>query len=472
MISLKTKPLPHQKKAVEKLSKIKIGALYMEQGTGKTRTALDLIQRRLVMQKVNAVLWLCPCSVIQNLKDDIAYHLLENKVPDEIQIFGIESLSSSQRLYFKLLHFVTNQKVYLIVDESNLIKNKDAIRTKRITELASKCSYKLILNGTPVSKNEADMFSQWYLLDWRILGYRSYYSFAANHLEFGTKTLPNGEKVTDYEKIRRVLNVNYLTEKIAPYTYQCKKEECLKLPPKKYHKIPVSLDYDQYEEYGRVKYLYLDSVDELQSATIYKLFTALQHVVSGNRVLSWPDEPMRTSPFFKKYSENPRIYELKKLMENTIKDKKCIIFAKYQTEISDIAKMLADMGLSYVLFTGQINPRQRQENKKDFEDKVQFFLANKSCGAYGLNLQICYNIIYYSNDFDLATRLQSEDRVHRIGQEHEVNIYDIYVEHTIDDFILDCLTKKENLVKRFKKEIDRIKDKNRGPIYARQGLSK
>ena len=193
----------HQRKAVEKLERITIGALYMEQGTGKTRTALELIKKRLDAGKVGKVLWLCPCSVKENLRRDLLKHCSDISM---ITICGIETLSSSIRVNSELLDMVQNNKVYLIVDESNLVKNHRAKRTQNITRLAGYCKYKLILNGTPISKCEKDLFSQWYILDWRILGYKSFWSFAANHLEYD-------ERVPG--KINRCLNIDYLVRKIA-----------------------------------------------------------------------------------------------------------------------------------------------------------------------------------------------------------------------------------------------------------------
>ena len=232
---LKTRLYEYQSKAVDKLSKLKVGALYMEQGTGKTRTALEIIKNKMIKGKVEVVLWLCPCSVKNNLKEDIIKHTGQKPSENNIIIKGIESLSSSDRLYLQLLELVKIYKVYLIVDESNLVKNKLAIRTERIIEISSFCKYKMILNGTPISKNEADLFAQWYILDWRILGYKSFYSFAANHLEYKKVRLPSGREIMT-DQIIRVLNVDYLTEKIAPYMYQIKKDEVLKeLKPKQYH---------------------------------------------------------------------------------------------------------------------------------------------------------------------------------------------------------------------------------------------
>lgn len=448
---LKTKLYEYQATAVDKISKLKVGALYMEQGTGKTRTALEIIQNKMSKGKVEVVLWLCPCSVKNNLKEDIIKHTGELPTENNIIIRGIESLSSSDRLYLQLLELVKIYKVYLIVDESNLVKNKLAIRTERIIEISSFCKYKMILNGTPISKNEADLFAQWYILDWRILGYKSFYSFAANHLEYKTVKLPSGREITT-DQIIRVLNVDYLTEKIAPYMYQIKKDEVLKeLNPKQYHMRYFFLDDLQEEEYYETKELFLFNVVDWRSETIFKLFSALQHITSGKKVLSAPEKRMRTEKMYT-WENNPRIQCLKRTLEDIGEDK-CIIFAKYQDEINDIALLLQSENKSYIEFTGKISQKKRQENREKFKNDVQFMLANKQCGAYGLNLQFCHNIIFYSNDFDLATRLQAEDRVHRIGQERTVNIYDICCKYTIDVFIANCLQNKSNLLDSFKKQI-------------------
>lgn len=61
-MKLKNELLPHQKEAVEKLIKLKVGALFMEQGTGKTITTLEIARRRYESGKIEAAIWLCPCS--------------------------------------------------------------------------------------------------------------------------------------------------------------------------------------------------------------------------------------------------------------------------------------------------------------------------------------------------------------------------------------------------------------------------
>ena len=427
-----TKMYSHQVKAVEKLKKIKIGAAYMEMGTGKTRVALELINIRLNKGRIDHVIWLCPCSVKENLRRDIIKHTGEEQ--NIITICGIETLSTSIKTNSYLLELVKNKRCYLIVDESNLVKNHKAKRTQNIIRLSEYCTYKLILNGTPVTRNEADLFAQWYLLDWRVLGYKSYWSFSANHLEFD-----------DYGRLRKCLNVDYLVEKIGPYSYQVKKEECLDLPPKTYEKVYYELTNQQYEHYLNVADELMFSLDEFQPWTIYRMLTALQDVISGMYV-NTSKENIQTTPYFDNPLENPRIKKLLELLDGL--EEKTIIFCKYQQEINDITNIINQMygKNKAVEYTGELSQKKRQKNLDLFQTTSQYLIANKQCGAYGLNLQFCSYIIFYSNDWDYGTRIQAEDRVHRIGQNENVHIVDICASDTLDERILKCLDKKENLV--------------------------
>ena len=460
MIALKTSLLPYQKEAVDKLAGLKVGALYMEQGTGKTRTALEIVSRRLDAGKVDIVLWLCPCSVKDNLKKDILKHC--GTVPDQIIIKGIESISASDNLYVQLAELVTESTIMLIVDESSLVKNPKALRSQRITELASKCKYRMILNGTPVSRTEADLFSQWYILDWRILGYKSFYSFARNHLEYYTVISPSGNEVKT-DRVRRVLDKEYLTQKISPYTYQITKAEAeLSIPDKEYHSFCFHLTRQQKLIYEKTKDLFLDQVDDFREETIYKLFTALQHVASGRRITSEPYSRMTTENIFSDPEDNPRVQCFLKLVEEKILDEQCIVFCKYQAEIMELETVLDRRGIVWSEFTGRIPVKKRVENLNTFRaGGAQALLANKMCGAYGLNLQFCHNIIFYSNDFDFATRAQAEDRVHRIGQLEVPQIYDIEGVGTIDDFISQNLDGKVSMVMAFKALIEKWKKAKR-----------
>ncbi|MGI6117851.1 MAG: helicase-related protein [Bilifractor sp.] len=450
MIKMKTFTylLPYQEQAVEKLRHIKIGALYMEMGTGKTRTALELIRIRLAAKKVDHVLWLCPC----NIKADIRRGIRKHSDLDDLgilDIVGIETLSTSIRECSRLLELVQTNNVYLVVDESSLVKNHTALRTVHIQQLADRCRYKLILNGTPITRNEADLFAQWRILDWRILGYKSYYSFAANHLEFDDKG-----------RIRRVLNTDYLAEKIAPYTFEKKKVDCFSLPSKRYRTEYFDLTMKQDQIYDYVVDQLLTSLDEMSNTAIYQLFGALQSVVSGYSisVIQKGRFPHAIRGPYPDPENNPRMQTLFSCLEGN--EDKVIIFCSYTDEINSIVKRLINNGKTAVAFDGELSRKKRDAAVDAFRKDTQYFVANKSCGAFGLNLQFCHKIIFYSHDWDWGTRAQAEDRVHRLGQTHEVDITDICADNTIDIQIMNCLRKKENLSDMFKRDVARLQSKD------------
>lgn len=450
---IKSEMYPHQKEAYEKLKRLKVGALYMEMGTGKTRTALELIKLRLDLNKIDHVIWLCPCTMLDtdDLLDNINEHSDLAEAPGLLTLMGIETLSTSERACRKLLSIVSTKRTFIIIDESNLVKNHNAMRTRHILQIAEQCKYRLILNGTPISKNEKDLFAQWYMLDWRILGYMSFYSFAANHLEYDPDR-PG--------RIRRVLNVDYLTDKIAPYTYMVKKEdikEILPLPCKTYRTAYFELTQDQESHYAFVRDLFLASLlydeERIGSAAIYRTFTALQDVTSGRRITSEVDEKIQHEPMFENIADNPRIKCLLDEIDGT--EDKIIIWCKFTNEVMDIVHALTEKygEGSAIPFFGKTTRKQRRLAKERFQGKAQFFVANKACVTYGLNLQFCHHMIYYNNDWDWATRAQSEDRVHRAGQTETVRIVDICANSTIDERVLDCLSRKERLSDCFKEAL-------------------
>ena len=127
----------------------------------------------------------CPVSVKRTIADEIekhlpkaVYELMEtsrvNNWEADIYIAGLESISQSLSLNFVLLDLVQKRRCFIVVDESSLVKNHMAKRTREIWRLGERAQYKLILSGTPVTNNEQDL-SQWYFLDPRILA-TSFYS--------------------------------------------------------------------------------------------------------------------------------------------------------------------------------------------------------------------------------------------------------------------------------------------------------
>ena len=141
-----------QKSAFEKFNKLKVGALFMKQGTGKTRVALELANNT----KCELVLFIVPHSLISNTVNEIKKWRLNKKYLIETY----QGISMSDKRYLQLLNKIKNGNTLVIADETIFIKNENSKIFKRMLKIRDLTQYRLILNGTPITKNEWDLFNQ------------------------------------------------------------------------------------------------------------------------------------------------------------------------------------------------------------------------------------------------------------------------------------------------------------------------
>lgn len=372
-----------QKKAIEKLNRLKVGALFMEPGTGKTRTTIELINGT----DADWVLWLTPYQNKANLEAEIKkWHF---NLP--YQIAGIESLSSADRLYLELLNRLqARHHPFIVLDESLKIKNRDAIRTQRIIKLGEISEYRLILNGTPISKNILDLWSQMQFLSPKILG-MGFNEFKDTFVEY-VRYQPAGggrwlEFIDDYH------NLDYLYSLISPFVYDAK----LELDKNKRY---ISVEYwinDYYQDYQDIKNYYLSNVMWNQDPNIFLAMT----------------QQMQQA-----YCTETRKFELvKKLLTP-----KTIIFCKFI--------------------------KSRMELQERFP-KTKVLTYGK--GSLGLNLQAYNQIIFFDKTFNYAQREQAERRIYRIGQQTDCRFVDLTGDIGLERFIDTNIQNKTTLLDAFKR---------------------
>jgi SNF2 family DNA or RNA helicase len=438
---------PHQSPAVEKLMPLRLGALFMDMGTGKTRCAIELAARR--QQRVSRVIWFCPVSLKLTIAAEIEKHSAgeavyvfdDHTIPDNISpaywyIIGIESMSSSDRVVLAA-NTLIDADSFVIVDESSYIKGHASMRSMRIAEIGKRSRYRLLLTGTPLSQGVEDLYAQMRFLSPDILGYCSFYSFAHNHLEYSEK-YPG--------MIVRAHNVPNLAEKIAPFTYQVTKAECLDLPDKLYDQVYFGLTDEQHEAYEQAKNDILLNVpdDELDSYVIFRLFTALQQVVSGF---------LNTDAGQEIYPHR-RIETLHTVIAGIPENEKAIIWCKYIYSLKSIADAFPGSALYY----GDLNEQQRAAELERFRGEARFLIATQATGGHGLTLNEAHYVVFYENEFKYSHRIQAEDRCHRIGQMQPVTYIDIVSRSGIDERIQAALSRKEDLVRAFRREVKKVKD--------------
>lgn len=398
-----------QKKAFNKLSRLKVGALFMEMGTGKTRVALDLINSKL--KKIDYVLWICPCS----LKDEIVSER-DKWYPDmELDIVGCESIGSSDRIFLETLAKVECKQAFVVVDESLKIKNRWAKRTDRILKIGNYAKYKLILNGTPVSRNVLDIWTQMQFLSPKIFK-MNFHEFKDTYCEYYTKGKLKG-------KVRRQVNIPHLISLISPYIYECK----------------LNIDTRQRQHYW---YYQLNS-DYDYAAYKEEIFN--EYYNSADDDLNFNAFAMKLQRYYCKNSN--RSSEIEEIIDKI--DDKVIIFVRYLESIPANAHKI----------TGAENQTERRKIISDFKSgEFDVLYMTYGCGAYGLNLQFCQNIIFAEQVWDYALQIQAEARIYRMGQADEVHYYHLRCDGVgLEKLMSDCISKKENLLDRMKAEIAKQK---------------
>lgn len=392
-----------QQQAIEKLSRLKVGALFMEMGTGKTKVALDLIAGK--KDKVEYILWLCPFSLKEEIRAEIAkWH------PElDIEVVGVESIGSSDRIYLEILHKVENMTTFTIVDESLKIKNREAKRTQRIINIGKVSEFKLILNGTPISKNTLDLYTQMEFLSPKILN-MSYREYKNTYTEYYVRGRLKG-------LVKAQHNTEHLISKIEPYIFDTDLELNAK---KKYYSYTYHMGDEEREVYENVKQDLLGEMeDEYDRIDFYRLLTTLQSI----------------------YTEAA---ERREIMQELDIDGQAVVFVKYLKSIPD----------GELSITGALSTKERKDIIERFKKgEGKYLYITYGCGAYGLNLQFCHNVIFLDHTFDYSQRIQAEARVYRIGQSEDVNYYSLYCRTGLEDMIRTSLNKKTSLLHDVKREI-------------------
>lgn len=378
-----------QSRAVDKLEKLRVGALFMEPGTGKTRVALNLVNS----SQTDFALFICPFQTKQNLKAEIE----KWGINVSYRIEGVESLSNSDRLYLELTEQLESfEKPFMVVDESLKIKNRTAKRTQRVLKMGNLSYYRLVLNGTPLSKNVLDLWSQMEFLSHKILS-MSYAEFMNRFVEY--------EVIRDEDRSRLLIkdyaNIDYLYSLIQPYIVDADLHLNIK---SKHIDAEYTLDMEDWENYQQIKTDYMEKLLDLDyDPNIFMaMLTELQQAYCTSSM---------------------KLRIVKKLVNEFGKDK-TIVFCKY---LKSRDKLQADDPSIRVLTYGK--------------------------GSLGLNLQEYKHVIFFDKTFDYAQLLQASRRVYRMGQDSDVTFHYLTGRIGLEKMIDKNITRKTGLLNSFKQAV-------------------
>jgi len=382
--------LESPKQAVDKIKKLKVGALFMEAGTAKTSAAYTLVKHT----DADYVLWITPFSTKNNLKDEI------NKCGGlYCEIIGIESIQSSDRIYLQIYNKVKNaKKAFIICDESLKIKNINAKRTKRLIELGDIAEYKLILNGTPLSKNILDLWAQMRFLSPKILKMQEA-EFKNTFCEYTTMTKTVGTYRIKREWINKYHNLDYLYSLIEPFVFEAELSLNVGI---QYIDINYCLTAEELQQHNEIKEKFLDNEEmEARYNNIFLLITQkLQH----------------------NYSLSPEKISICRKIIKEKGSKNVLICIKYIDTMIRLKDLLDCRIISW---------------QKD---------------SFGLNLQDYNVIIEFDKHWDYALFEQLYHRILRTGQQRECYYYKLNGNVGLEKMMINNQDKKGKLLNAFKKK--------------------
>ena len=459
----KTEPYEHQFAALVASHNKTNWAYFMEMGCGKSKVLIDNMSWLYDQGKIDLAIIVAPKGVYRNwvlkeipihFPDDIEHEVFtwrsspnkkqQTELKDAITsdnglkifVVNVEAFTSDKlKRYVSAL--IKGRKFLLAVDESTVIKNPKAKRTKTLTALGKLAKYRRILTGSPVTKSPMDLYSQCNFLSPDLLGHSSYYSFQNRYAI--TKTMRMGAH--SFEQIVGYRNLEELSSKLKTFSSRVLKEECLDLPDKSYGVRYVHMTPEQAKHYRTLKDYALAILDD-QHVTANQAMTQmlrLQQVLCG--YLPTEDGEIVDIP-------SNRINALLDTLQET--SGKVIIWARFRKDIERITEKLCEVYGDYAArsYYGSTKEEERDSLISDFQEvnhETRFFVGNPQTAGRGLTLTSAHNVVYFSNDFNLETRIQSEDRCHRIGQAQKVNYIDLVTEGTVDEHIVKILQNKMKL---------------------------
>jgi len=444
--SFVTTPYHHQKVALDLIIKNKSFGLCMEMGTGKTKPIIDLMSELKRYKVANGIskikcLVVAPLSVVPNWEKEVSLHgenlvvsLVVGSRAQRMEALNVDAdifviNYSGVRIFEKTLCLLPWD--IMVCDESQNIKHRTSQQAKACYAIGAKAKRRYILTGTMVTNKPLDVFGQFKFLDESILG-KSYTAFQSRYavmVTHGRSSFPV-----------RFINLGELAQRISPWSYRVLKSECLDLPPKVYQVRYAEMSSDQkklYTELKRELASHLKSGELVTAPIILTKLIRFSQITAGFVTTS--------SGEVKEIGDRGKIKTLVEVLSEC--EGKSVVWVKFKKEMELIKSVLGSEGISHVSLSGDNTSQERQESIERFgsDPNIKVFLGQIEAGGTGINLTAASTCIYMTNSYSLGTRLQSEDRLHRIGQKSAVNYVDIVCPGTIDEKILVMLKSKKDI---------------------------
>ena len=418
-------PMEHQKEAIQKLVGNKKFILADDMGLGKTTSTIIAA----LETGAKKILIICPASLkinwqreIENYTDRSVYISEGKKYSDEhdFVIINYDILKNFHDVKKREESTILKSKFDLVImDESHMISNPQAARTKIVNDIAASIERVWLLTGTPMTSRPMNYYNLLSLVESPV---------AANWMAYARRYCNGFQFNVGSRKVWNVAgasNLDELRDRTQTHILRRLKDDVLDLPEKIITPVYLRLKSDNYEELmGEYFDWYDKSGDESNSLTIQ-----FSKIMKVRKVIA--QEKVKTTI---------------ELAENILEQgKKVIIFTNFTDTLHEIYNHFEKQA---VYLDGSCSKHHRQKSVDDFQenDKIKVFVGNLKAAGVGITLTSAEAVIMNDLSFVPAEHAQAEDRSHRIGQKNSTSVYYPLFENTIEGLIYDILNRKKKII--------------------------
>ncbi|MGJ3235190.1 DEAD/DEAH box helicase [Marivirga sp.] len=415
------------------------GCLADDMGLGKTVQTLAMLQSENENGRTAANLLIMPTSLIYNWQSEaekftpelkIFVYTGTNRIKDSKQFEGYDLILTSYgitRLDIDILsEFLFN---YIILDESQAIKNPDSHIAKAVKKLKSR--RKLVLTGTPVENSTMDLWSQMSFVNPGLLGNKKFFK---------------DEFVTPIEKKRDEQKSQKLATLIKPFILRRHKSQVATELPDKIENVHYSgMTTMQEEKYEEVKNYFRDMIlDEIEKNGVRSSQMILLQGLTQLRQIA--NHPKMTDPDYQ--GDSGKMEDVTHMLTSIISEgHKVLIFSQFVKHLSLFKDYMERSHIKYAYLDGTTKDRQKQVKLFQENEEISVFLISLKAGGLGLNLTAADYVFLLDPWWNPAIEQQAVDRAHRIGQKQQVFTYKFITKNSVEEKILALQERKLTLAR-------------------------
>ena len=401
--------------------------IFCEVGTGKTVISLEIADH------YNKILVLCPLSIIESAWiDDCRRFYPHKKIINchaDSKQERIDRLRQDADIYvmnyesFKILYNEILRMDFdcMIVDESSCMKNMGAQITEYILRMIDKIPHRFVLSGTPAPNRFDEIFPQMKFVNSDIFG-NNRYGFLQTYSHQSMKD-PHVWYQTEDDKER-------FYARLSKQAVFLKKEDCIDLPEKVFEVRRFDMAKQQRQYYDDLVNDIRENINQWSKFEFTAKLMKLREVTSGFVI----NKDGSVSDF-----ENSK----EQLLDEVLKElggRQVIVWCQFQHEIDTLAAKFGGVGL-----TSKTN--NRDDIIRDFkEGRTRLLFTHPKLVGKGLTFTGCTYNVYYSLSFSYEEFKQSQDRIHRIGQNDKCTYIILQARNSIEEKMYDCVQRKGNAV--------------------------